>query len=90
MEFDSFVRQEIPQAYRYARLLTGSSHTAHDVVADVLPRARSNALMIVQTPTSQPDDSRGYVVSAAGVQLAKNRALLFTGTIGAEIDSGSR
>jgi RNA polymerase sigma factor (sigma-70 family) len=40
VEFDSFVRQEIPQLYRYARLLTGSSDTAHDVVADVLLRAQ--------------------------------------------------
>ena len=40
MEFDSFVRQEIPQLYRYARLLTGSSDTAHDVVAEVLLRAQ--------------------------------------------------
>lgn len=30
---------------------------------------RSYALMIVQIPTSQPDDSRGYVVSAAGVAV---------------------
>lgn len=41
MEFDSFVRQEIPQLYRYARLLTGSSDSAHDVVAETLLRAQS-------------------------------------------------
>lgn len=40
MEFDSFVRQEIPQLYRYARLLTGSSDTAHDVVAEVFLRVQ--------------------------------------------------
>lgn len=41
MDFEEFVQAEVPQFYRYARVLTGNADAAHDAVADALLRAQA-------------------------------------------------
>ena len=40
VDFDEFVQAEIPQFYRYARVLTGNTDAAHEAVAEALLRAQ--------------------------------------------------
>jgi RNA polymerase sigma factor (sigma-70 family) len=41
VDFEEFVRAEVPQLYRYARVLTGNADAAHDAVAEALLRAQT-------------------------------------------------